>query len=82
MEYSIGRVVTDKVYRHKGYSTMLIKDALKDVKGDKVRISGQAYLQTYYEKLGFKTVSDAYIEEGILHYEMLNDNKWFDILLS
>lgn len=75
IEYSIGRVVTDKVYRHKGYSTMLIKAALKDVKGEHVRISGQAYLQTYYEKLGFKTVSDAYIEEGILHYEMLNDNK-------
>lgn len=75
IEYSIGRVVTDKVYRHKGYSTMLIKAALKDVKGEQVRISGQAYLQTYYEKLGFKTVSDAYIEEGILHYEMLNDNK-------
>lgn len=75
IEYSIGRVVTDKVYRNKGYSTMLIKAALKDVKGEQVRISGQAYLQTYYEKLGFKTVSDPYIEEGILHYEMLNDNK-------
>lgn len=75
IEYSIGRVVTDKVYRQKGYSTALIQAALSDVKGEKVRISGQAYLQKYYEKLGFKTVSDAYMEEGILHYEMLNDNK-------
>jgi len=75
IEYSIGRVVTDKGYRHKGYSTALIKKALEDVKGEKVRISGQAYLQKYYEKLGFKTVSDAYLEEGILHYEMLYDSK-------
>jgi ElaA protein len=74
-EYSIGRVVTDKAYRHKGLSSKLIKAALKDVAGNPVRLHGQAYLQKFYEDLGFKTEGEPFIEEEILHYDMLNKNQ-------
>jgi ElaA protein len=74
-EYAVGRVVTDQKYRKQGLATILMEAVKKDLKGEAIRISGQAYLQTYYEKLGFKTVKGPYIEEGILHYEMLCDNK-------
>ncbi|MFA6800647.1 MAG: GNAT family N-acetyltransferase [Acholeplasmataceae bacterium] len=74
-EYSIGRVVTDEKYRKQGLSSLLIKEALKDVKGHAVRLHGQAYLQQFYENLGFKTVSEPFIEEEIYHYDMLNINK-------
>ena len=70
-EYAVGRVVTDKNYRKQGLATLLMEEVKKDLKGEAIRISGQAYLKDYYEKLGFETVKGPYIEEGILHYEML-----------
>ena len=36
-----------------------------------IRISGQAYLQDFYESLGFATVMGPYDEDGIPHFEML-----------
>lgn len=74
-EYSIGRVVTDANYRKKGLATILIEEVKKDLKGEAIRISAQAYLEDYYKKLGFYTVKDRYIEEGIPHFEMLCENK-------
>ncbi|MDY0295036.1 MAG: GNAT family N-acetyltransferase [Acholeplasmataceae bacterium] len=70
-EYAISRVVTDESYRNKGYATLLIKDAMNDIKGLPIRISGQAYLKSYYEHLGFKTIKGPYLEDDIPHYEML-----------
>ena len=74
-EYSMGRVVTDANYRKKGLATHLIEEAKNDLKGESIRISAQAYLEDYYKTLGFKTVTEPYIEEDILHIEMLCDNK-------
>ena len=54
---------------------MLMKESMHDVKGEPVLLSGQAYLKAYYENLGFKTIKGPYIEEDILHYEMLSENK-------
>jgi ElaA protein len=36
-----------------------------------IRISGQAYLQNFYESLDFATVSEPYLEDDIPHIEML-----------
>ena len=36
-----------------------------------VRISAQAYLQEFYQSLGFSTVRGPYPEDDIPHYEML-----------
>lgn len=70
-EHSIGRVATKSEYRHQGLATKLIKTVMEDLAGLPIRISAQAYLETYYANLGFVTESDPYIEEGIVHIEML-----------
>ncbi|RJX24956.1 MAG: GNAT family N-acetyltransferase [Acholeplasma sp.] len=73
-EYAISRVLTDPLYRKKGLATKLIQEAMQDIKGLPIRISGQAYLKSYYEGLGFHVVKGPYVEEDILHYEMLSLN--------
>jgi len=73
-EHSLGRVVTDSKYRKHGMATELILEVKKDLKGFPIRISGQLYLKDYYEKLGFQTVSDVYLEEEVPHIEMLTQN--------
>jgi len=73
-EHALSRVVTDPEYRSQKLASKIIKEAMHDVKGFPIRISGQAYLKGYYEGLGFKVVKGPYIEEDILHYEMLNSN--------
>ena len=74
-EYAISRVLTDPYHRNKGLATWLIKEAMHDIKGQPIRISGQAYLKAYYEGLGFQVVKGPYMEEDILHYEMVSSNE-------
>jgi ElaA protein len=73
-EHALSRVATLKDYRGQGLARRLIKDVMKDITGQPIRISGQAYLKEYYERLGFKVVRGPYIEEDILHYEMIHPN--------
>jgi ElaA protein len=74
-EHSVGRVITKTGYRNKGLGKHLMKQAFMFIKENhgpvSVRISAQAYLQKFYESLGFTVVSDEYLEDGILHLEML-----------
>ena len=67
---SIGRVATHSAYRQKGYATQILNYILSTYQED-FMISAQAYLQHYYERFGFKVVSEPYMEEGILHVKML-----------
>lgn len=73
-EYALSRIVTNPQYRKLNLGKKMILEALNDYKGEPFRISGQAYLKKYYEDLGFKVVKGPYMEEDILHYEMLLDN--------
>ncbi|MCL2864675.1 MAG: GNAT family N-acetyltransferase [Lachnospiraceae bacterium] len=74
-EISFGRVITKENYRRKGLGLELMKKALHFtntvLKEQSVRISAQAYLLDFYGSLGFKPVSELYLEDGIDHYEML-----------
>ncbi len=74
-ESSFGRLVTEKTFRHQGLAFKLINAVLLDHKGEKFVIHAQAYLKDYYQSLGFKVVSEPFIEEDIWHYLMSNDNK-------
>lgn len=73
-ESSIGRVVVAPTCRGQrlGRAVMLRAIAFNSAMwpGD-IRISGQAYLQDFYESMGFKTVRGPYPEDDIPHYEML-----------
>lgn len=70
-EHSVGRVATKASHRRQGLASKLIKEVIDDLNGQPIRISAQAYLESYYAHLGFKTVSEPYMEEGIEHIEML-----------
>ena len=39
-----------------------------------IRVSAQAYLQQFYESLGFNRVGDDYMEDGIPHLPMRRES--------
>ena len=73
----IGRVVTAQDKRRKGYASELIKKGIEiaknELKKNKVYLEGQVYASKLYEKLGFKIISDEFLEDGIPHYKMLKN---------
>lgn len=74
-EPSIGRVLTVAPFRRVGLGRPLMKEGLRKVAelypGDAVRIGAQIRLERFYQSLGFRTVSEMYIEDGIEHVQML-----------
>lgn len=74
-EVSIGRLVVAPSARGRGLAKKLMQDAIAFIRHDlhenKVRISAQAYLQGFYEDLGFRAVTETYLEDDIPHLEML-----------
>lgn len=74
-DMAIGRVIVKKSYRGQGLSRIMMKKAIDFITDDlgkkRIKLSGQAYLTEFYEDLGFKKVSDLYLEDGIDHYEFL-----------
>lgn len=74
-EPSIGRVLVKKGFRGQGIGLKMMKKArsfiLENFEADKIKISAQEYILDFYKNLGFKVVSDKYLEDGIPHYEML-----------
>lgn len=78
---SIGRVVNAKSVRGWGIGRELMQRALQQCELDfpdaQIRISAQNYLKQFYESLGFRPASETYIEDNILHLEMLWEKKPF-----
>ena len=74
-EASIGRFAIAKDYRGQGLGREAMNRSLQymtqEMKVPAIRISGQAYLQKFYEDLGFETIRGPYLEDQIPHYEML-----------
>ena len=74
-EPSIGRVLVKKEYRRRGLGLKIMKKAVTFIKNNMdstaVRISAQEYVLELYQILGFKVVSEMYLEDNIPHYEML-----------
>lgn len=74
-EPSVGRVLVNKNYRRSGIGAEMMKKAIEFVKEnfpeDKLRISAQEYILDFYRDLGFKVVSNRYLEDGIPHFEMI-----------
>lgn len=74
-EPSIGRVITPKSFRGRGLGQQLMAEAIAGAQryypDQAIRISGQSYLLDFYGALGFETVGEEYLEDGIPHFEML-----------
>jgi len=74
-EISIGRVLVTQQARGSGLARELMIKAISyithDLNEKTIRISAQEYLLEFYLSLGFKQVSEVYLEDDIPHIEML-----------
>lgn len=74
-EPSIGRVATRRDRRGEGLGAELMKRAIDVAErlwpDQSIRISAQCYLEDWYGELGFSSVGESYLEDGIPHVQML-----------
>jgi ElaA protein len=72
-EVSLGRVISLK--RRQGLGTRIMKVGIEVAKeqfnAKRIKIGAQAYAKPFYEGLGFKQISDEYMEDGIPHIYMI-----------
>lgn len=72
-EVSVGRVISLK--RRCGVGSTLMKTALSVAKerfgAEKVMVGAQVYALPFYESVGFRVISEEYLEDGIPHVYML-----------
>ncbi|MBQ8606352.1 MAG: GNAT family N-acetyltransferase [Clostridia bacterium] len=68
----IGRVLT--LAHKKGHGRTLMEKALSDIEKNmpctRLELHAQTHAIGFYEKFGFKTVSDIFMEEGVPHVTM------------
>lgn len=74
-EMSLGRVVTGPSARGTGLGRELVAQGIACAErlhpGHAIRIGAQAHLEAFYAGFGFRTVSEPYDEDGIMHIDML-----------
>jgi ElaA protein len=74
-EVSIGRVLVNKNYRGKGIAREIMLKAIDFIRQNLnetvIKIQAQAYLVNFYGSLGFKEISNEYLEDNIPHVDML-----------
>lgn len=74
-EPSLGRVVSAPTSRQTGAGKQLLTEGLKHLRAHypdhPVRIGAQSYLIRFYSAFGFEIASEEYIEDDILHVQML-----------
>lgn len=68
----IGRVLTRE--HGKGLGRKLMEFAVPKIKehfeSDKIILHSQKHAEGFYQKFGFETISDEYLEEGVVHITM------------
>lgn len=74
-EISIGRVAVKKAYRTKGIAREMLSNAidfiLNNLNEKAIKIQAQSYLLDFYSSLGFKSISEEYLEDNIPHVDMI-----------
>ncbi|MFX3888770.1 GNAT family N-acetyltransferase [Streptococcus suis] len=74
-EVSIGRVVIKPSHRGKGLGRPMMEQAIACIttewKESQIKIGAQAYLEKFYQSLGFEPISEVYLEDDIPHLDML-----------
>lgn len=73
-EAAIGRVLVAEKHRKKGHADHLIATAVQflnvECKEPEIKLSAQQHLVKFYEKHGFSTYGEGYLEDGIPHIAM------------
>lgn len=75
---AIGRVCVKASQRGQDIARKMMQLALDHIERNRhqaVMVSAQAYLETFYQQLGFKTVSEPYLEDGIPHIRMIRERR-------
>lgn len=74
-EISIGRVLVHKDHRGKGIAREMMLKAMdfieSDLREQEIKIQAQSYLLSFYRSLGFREISEEYLEDNIPHRDML-----------
>lgn len=74
-EASIGRVLTHIAHRKDGYGKQLMMQAINKTymlyPEASIKIGAQQYLLAFYNNLGFQTLGEPYLEDGIPHVTMI-----------
>ncbi len=70
---SIGRVISVK--RRGGVGSSLLEEGIRVARGvfnaESVYLEAQAYARSFYERQGFRQISEEYVDDGIPHIKML-----------
>ena len=73
-EPALGRLVVRPSARHSGIARVALCEGIERVTerfpGQPTFLSGQQYLEHFYVQYGFVTVSEPYLEDGIMHVNM------------
>ena len=73
-EPAIGRVAVEASLRGKGYARQMMERALsfmtEELGAKQIKIEAQVYLVEFYKSLGFRAVSESFLEDGIPHVNM------------
>ena len=73
----IERVATLKEHRGRGFGKTLLGQIINDLMGNtklqKIKLSSQDHAISFYERLGFKTIGNGFMEAGIPHHLMFLD---------
>ena len=73
---SMGRVIAAK--RGCGRGTAIVREGIRAAKeifqAEAIYLEAQCYAQGFYEKLGFRAISEPFDEDGIPHIKMLYEN--------
>lgn len=76
---SIGRVLTTKPNRGKGFGIQLMQRAIEKLTSaypqTGICISAQLYLEKFYSDLGFQSKGESYFEDDIPHIKMIRYTK-------
>ncbi|HEX7303930.1 GNAT family N-acetyltransferase [Lentzea sp.] len=68
--FRIGRVVTARMARGRGFSRRLMQAALADVGAAPCVLDAQTYVAPFYASFGFVAEGEEFIEDGIPHLRM------------
>ena len=72
--FAMGRVVVANNFRGRGIAREMMERAIDFARNELgvtlIKIGAQEYLLSFYRSLGFKPVSEVYLEDGIPHVDM------------
>lgn len=74
-QVAIGRVVTHPSYRKQGLGHVIMKNCMafikNELKENRIKLSAQSHLQSFYLQHGFSSTGKEYLEDGIPHTAMV-----------